>query len=342
MIVMIGDGMGNAHLHAASYFRHGRPGRLVLETLPIRVEVETGSLSGTTDSAAAATAMSTGRRVYNGQIGIDRDGNDVETAVELAHRQGLAAGIVATSAITDATPAAFTAHASSRIDQYTIAEAEARARPEVVLGGGRCYFEGPALDGSTVAVLSRDGYDIVRSADELAASRAPRVLGLFADSSMTYQVRRSPSTTEPTLSQMTRAALARLDTDPDGFLLVVEGSRIDTASHNNAAAEMIGEVLEFDDTARVVMEWSSGRPEVTLIVTADHECGGLEVTNGKPAGTLPDVAWRVDAHTGAAVTLYARGPGVEALPPIIDHRWVHAILKSRLTMTPFERPSPVE
>lgn len=338
VILMIGDGMGNAHVDAASYFRHGSPGKLVLQTLPIHVEVETASASGMTDSAAAATAMSTGELVYNGQVGTDRDGNDVETVAELARRQGLAVGVVATSSLTDATPAAFISHASTRRSEDAIADAEVRLRPEVLLGGGRRYFERGTNDGTLVEILAHDGYDIVHSAQELAAAKGERVLGVFSDKHMMFQVRRLADTTEPSLSQMTLHALSRLDRDPEGFFLVVEGSLIDGASHENLLAEMIGEVLEFDNAVRAVLDWSSGRSDVTVIVTADHESGGLELRSGMPAGTLPDAVWHTKEHTTAAITLYARGPGPDVLPMKINHRWVHAVIRSRVTATPFKPP----
>lgn len=336
VILMIGDGMGRGQIEAASHYAYGEPGKLFFESLPVRGEVITSGPSGTTDSAAAATTMASGVRTYNGAIGLGRDGERVETLVELAQRLGMPAGIVATSSLPHATPGAFSAHRPSRHDYGAIAEDQVRdVRPDVMLGGGAQYFE-PLLD-----ELDAAGYAVVRRADELATvSPTGPLAGLFAADHLEYVIARSPVTTEPTLPEMATVALDRLDAaSPDGFFLMIEGSRIDMASHLNQLPEAIGETLAFDDTVKSVTEWAAGRDDVTLIVTADHECGGLEVVRGNGAGTLPDVTWRWLAHTNAPVGVYAQGPGADVLAnATVDHRWIHRVIAARLTGETFVAP----
>lgn len=336
VILMIGDGMGTGHREAASHFAHGAAGKLFLESLPVRGTVITAGPSGTTDSAAAATTMATGRRAYNGAIGIDRDGLPVQTVVELAHDLGLPAGIIATSALPHATPGAFTAHRKSR---HTLADIAADqvsvVQPDVMLGGGAQYF-------ARLEEHLEARYTVVRTAAGLAAApRTGRLAGLFAPEHLAFSIARPADTTEPTLQEMSLAALDRLDAASEGgFFLMIEGSRIDMASHGNQLAEAIGETLAFDDTIELVSEWARGRDDVTLIVTSDHECGGLEVVTPNGAGVLPDVTWRWGQHTNASVGVYASGPGTEVLHDAeVTHRTIYQVIEARLRGRPFEAPS---
>lgn len=337
VILMIGDGMGRGQREAASHFAHGAPGKLFLESLPRRGTVITSGPSGTTDSAASATTMATGARAFNGAIGIDRDGLPVQTVIELAHELGMPGGVVTTSALPHATPGAFTAHKDSRHDLSEIAADQVRVvQPDVMLGGGAQYFSDLYDD------LSFAGYHLVRDRAELAAAPATGPLvGIFANDHLDFTIARPANAGEPTLLEMSKAALDRLDRSPDGFFLMIEGSRIDMASHQNMLAETIGETTAFDDTVKGVAEWAAGRDDVTLIVTSDHECGGLEVVAGNGAGTLPDVSWRWLQHTNAPVGVYARGPGAEVLDGVtVDHRAIHRLIESRLHGEPYETPPP--
>jgi alkaline phosphatase len=339
VIVLIGDGMGPGQLAAASIFRHGEAGRLYLESLPVRGALRTGGPSGITDSAAAATAMATGVHTYNGVVGLDRDGAPLENLVERAHARGWSAGIVTTAALPHATPAAFTAHADSRAALVAIADQQIRTtRPEVMLGGGARYVR----DGELETALAAGGYTVVATADALATATAPRLFGAFADEHMTYVRDRAPTTAEPTLPAMAAAALTALDRDPDGFFLLIEGGRIDHASHDNDLARTIDETLAFDDTVRAVHAWAAARGNTTLLVTADHETGGLEVTGPASAGTLPPVRWRWGLHTNARVGVYGDGPGADAFAgEVRDARWIHAVARARIDGTALVPPPRV-
>jgi alkaline phosphatase len=347
VILMIGDGMGPAHVDATSLYEHGALGQLFVDSLPHRGNVVTAGPSGTTDSAAAATTMASGVRTWNGSIGLDRDAAPVETLVEVAHRLGLQAGVVSTSAVPHATPAGFSAHRDSRHDLSEIADDQALVvRPDVMLGGGARYFlpAGPGsvrTDDGLLDDLEAAGYAIVRTSAELAAapSSGP-IAGLFADEHLEFSIHRPGDTTEPTLSEMALVALDRLDAaSPDGFFLMIEGARIDMASHQNQLAEMIGETAAFDRAIYDVASWASGRDDVTLLVTADHECGGLAIVTDNGAGSLPDVTWRWGQHTNADVAVWGAGPGTDVIDgALIDHRTVHAIAAARLTGDAFTAP----
>jgi alkaline phosphatase len=341
VILMIGDGMGKGQLEAASHYGHGRAGALFLESLPHSAQVLTGSLSGITDSAASATSLATGVRTFNGRVGLDRYGNPVQTLVELAHARGQRAGIVSTASLPHATPGAFSAHRMTRHDYLGIAEDQAlRVRPDVMLGGGRRYYL-PAGSGSDrsddglISPLQAAGYQVAFTREELQASSASsssKVLGLFAANHLDYVQDRPAGTTEPTLTELSLAALRHLEPSEKGFFLMIEGARMDMASHLNDLPRTIGETLDFDQAVRAVTEWAKDRPNTTVLVTADHECGGLTVVQGRGAGVLPEVQWRWGEHTNDLVGLWGMGEGTDRFDgQLVDQRWIHALVRARLT-----------
>ena len=340
VILLIGDGMGTGQLDAASDYRFGAPGRLAMQALPYRGEVRTGGPSGITDSAAAATVMATGVYTYNGAIGIDRHGVPLETLVEHAASRGWATGVVTTTSLPHATPAGFTAHVGSRGQLADIATQMVEVtHPDVMLGGGTAYFApmGPGsvrADDGLYDELDQAGYTRVTTAAELAAAvaaGAPRLFGAFVPDLMTYVAQRAPDTTEPMLVDMAMAALTTLDRDPHGFFVMIEGGRIDHGGHANDLVDSVQETLAFDDTVAAVTAWARARGNTTVLVTADHECGGLEVTGGVAAGDYPQVRWRWGNHTNARVAVFADGPGTALVDhAVIDHRWIYAIARARM------------
>ncbi|MBI5511042.1 MAG: alkaline phosphatase [Deltaproteobacteria bacterium] len=332
-ILMVGDGMGFEHLRAAGGFASGVFGALAMEQLPYGGRVITSSLSGVTDSAAAATTMGSGVKTYNGRVGEDREGDRVVSLIELARARGLGTGIVTTAALNDATPAGFSAHQPSRSDLLAIADEQALASGvDVLLGGGAQYYlpagdDSLRADGGLVQPLTDAGYLIVRTALELeAAAPARRLVGLFAPNHMTYGVDRAADTTEPTLEAMTAAALQALSLSGRGFFLLVEGGLIDKASHGSDLERAVIETLAFDRTVALVAEFCAQQPNATLVVTADHETGGLEVLSSQGAGVLPSVSWRWGSHTNTRVPVFALGPGAALFDGAsVDNRFVAAL-----------------
>ena len=313
VVLMIGDGMGYPHLDAASLFAHGERGRLFMQSLPGRGSMRTASLSGVTDSAASATALSTGVVTINGHLGVDRDGRPLQTLVDRALELGLGAGAVTTAVLPHATPAAFLAHTTDRYQYGEVVADIADTGPHVLLGCGS-RFTDTGSPTSLSSTLASRGYAVVRSADELAeALTAERVLGVFAESHCAWEARGRPDS-EPSLGQMTLAALEILHRRQTGFFLVIEGARIDMAGHDNLLVELVHETVAFDAAVRAAADWARGRPEVTLIVTSDHETGGLSV--GAPdddASPYPPATWTTTHHTNADVPVFAMGPGAAEL-----------------------------
>ncbi len=305
VILFIGDGMGPAHVRAAAMYRSGPGGSLSFEAFPFHGSVGTANADGgVTDSAAAATAMATGAKVHNMVVGIASpgDGSLLKTALEIFKAAGRSTGLVTTSYIPDATPAAFGAHRTSRTDFAGIDDDFlVRSRPNVLFGGGK--FLG-------AAVAAGAGYAVVRHRAALLAldtETNDRVAGLFGTENLPYEG--DPRGELPRLPDMTAVALRILDNNPKGFFLMVEGGRIDHASHANDIARTIGETIALSDAVAAAVEWAAARSDTLIVVTADHETGGLRLLGTSAAGVLPAVSWSATRHTAAEVPVYALGIG---------------------------------
>jgi alkaline phosphatase len=301
VILFIGDGMGSAHIEATRHYVSGGATPLGFERFPIEGTLHTAdATAGVTDSAAAATAMATGFKVAQGVISVARpgDGRDYHTLFECFVSARRHVGVVTNSFLTDATPAAFAAHARSRRHHAEIARAYLEGlRPHVLMGGGGV--------GLSPHDLRAAGYDVVQDRDALLASdlaSARRLAGVFGEGPMGLG-----GHLQPTLSEMTRAALTILDASPDGFLLLVENEMSDQGSHDHDIDAVVRSIAHFDEAITTARAWASDRPDVLIIVTADHETGGLQVLSGLGAGNLPRVRWTTRGHTGQDVPLYAWG-----------------------------------
>jgi alkaline phosphatase len=334
VILFIGDGAGTGHWTGAAFAADD----LAVRRFPIMGMVETRSSdSKVTDSAAAATAYSAGIRTYNGAIGVDPDTNSVPTVLEIARDRGLATGLVATSSITHATPAAFVAHAPSRNMEQEIARQIVVADVNVVLGGGRRFFD-PNRRSDWLDLLSDIAakYTYVETDAELReldTRGVTKLFGLFAEEHMPAAPTRSP-----TLPTMTKAALEVLDHDPDGFFLMVEGSQPDWRAHDNEPLEVVvAEMLDLDRAIAVGLEYQRRHPETLIVVTADHETGGLAVQppgpnemteHDLPMGEASDLVahYTTGGHTALMVPLFAAGPGAERFGGIKDNAAIGQLL----------------
>lgn len=236
-----------------------------------------------TDSAATATAMSTGVKTTIGAIGVGPDGKAVRTAAEAARAGGKRIGLVTTSEIWDASPAAFSVHAKSRSEGASIVDQYLAFAPDVLMGGGADQFlpapGGKRKDGKdVVAGFRAKGYTVARNAAELRAAGTGPILGLFSDESLDHTIDRA-GTDEPTLADMTAAALRVLAANsPKGFFLFVENESTDTLGHRNDAAGLMREMWTFDDAVKVALEFQKRSPDTLIIVTGDHETGALSAT----------------------------------------------------------------
>ncbi|MEW6107788.1 MAG: alkaline phosphatase [Nitrospirota bacterium] len=348
IILMVPDGMGLADVTAARITRNGIDGvPLYFETLKRIGYQRTYSEDNTiTDSAAAASAWSCGEKFANGEICYHSDGRMYNpTVLELAKAEGKATGLVATSTITHATPAAFGSHVKSRSCEQEIARQYVEiTKPDVMLGGGISKFRSATPDrcgtaGDYITLAMINGYQVVYTKSDVeaaASSGAMKLLGLFNNSGMTPEYLRTPGITEPRLPEMTKTALAILERDRDGFFLLVEGSQIDWGNHANDLPYKLGETLAFDEAVKVVLDWINENPErkqhSLLIVVADHETGGFSINGNENGGILGEFVpgWTSAGHTGVDTLIWSQGPGSAELGRAIDNTDIYWIMEKGL------------
>lgn len=316
VILFIGDGMGPEQVRAGGYYL-GRPP--VFTSFPIRATVTTASAdSDITDSAAAATAIATGTKVDNGVLSLEvpGTGRPLETMLEYASSQGMLTGLLTTTYTTHATPAAFGAHRATRTDYEGIAEDYLRSsRPNLIFGGGANGLD----DAEAVAA----GYQVAKTLEalvETSPSSPLLVAGLFGSGLLPYEADGGPrSAGYPSLEDMTVQALRLIGDTPGGFFLMIEGGLIDQAAHLNDAGRMVAEVAAFDRAVAAALDWATEKAEVLIVVTADHETGGIKEVADLGVGVVPRILWSTKGHTARPVDLYARGPGAERFLSLRDN-----------------------
>ena len=363
IILMVPDGMGLSNVTAARIFNHGSgEGNLYLETLSTIGYQKTHSADrSVTDSAAAASAWASGEKFRNGEISCHDDDQDGKcsptpgyTILETAKEKGKSTGLVVTSAVTHATPAAFAAHVPSRDCEKEIARQFIQATGvDVILGGGLNHFKSTGIEadkcgtfGNFIAEAENKGYDVVytrKQLDDAVAKGSKRILGLFTPQGKTPELFRLNSKDyyrqeEPTLPQMTVAALKALEKDQDGFFLLVEGSQIDWANHRNDVSYQVAETLAFDAAVQAVLKWIDEKPsrrqQTLVIIAADHETGGFAVnkaSGGKyQPGDLVDGAWATTGHTAGDVLIWSQGPGSEYLGRALDNTDIYHVMRAVL------------
>lgn len=286
IILLIGDGMGPSHFGAAWLYSNrvlGKELRMVEVMKAGRTAYMVNDTADAviTESAATATQIATGVKVTARVVSTAADGKTpLKTILEIAKDNGMATGLVTTSGITDATPAAFAAHVAHRSDELSVAVQELQHGVDVLMGGRKQFFlpevsAGKRKDGRNLMDEARAaGYSVVGDRDELQKATGKRLLGLFNMGNMAYEIDRA-KTGEPSLAEMAAKTLEVLAQNPKGFFAMIEGGRIDHAAHRNDAAATIRDTLAFDEAVGVALEFQRKNPETLLIVTADHETGGM-------------------------------------------------------------------
>jgi alkaline phosphatase len=291
IIIMFADGASSTQWDFGRYSSKVLRGQPFVVTDVVFREGALGLLSTepsnayVVDSAASATAMSTGFRVNNFAVAVAPDGRSLPTLMEVAKARGKRIGLVTTAAVHDATPAAFSIHAKARDDSQNLVDQYVALEPDVLLGGGADYFLPAASPGGRrkdgkdiVGAFRAKGYEVATNTAELKAATGARLLGLFAEDNMDFELDRDPAK-EPTTAEMTAAALKALSQrSSNGFVLLVENENVDEAGHNNDAASLMRALWAFDDAVRVALEFQRRNPETLLIVTGDHETGGFSPT----------------------------------------------------------------
>ncbi|AOZ94358.1 alkaline phosphatase [Paenibacillus crassostreae] len=296
LIVLIGDGMGPAQVAATRYYQEHETGKMALNLDPYYVGQATtyadrGDDGGVivsgivTDSASAGTAFATGNKTYNAAISVSNEevSKPFASVIEAAELSGKATGLVTTARITHATPAVYATHVRSRDNESAIASQYLASGVDVLLGGGQSFFvtkdeNGKRTDKNIIPDFQAKGYKLVQKAADLKAlsSENSKVLGLFGGSHVSYVPDRTEDT--PSLEAMTTKALEILSTNKNGFAVMIEGGRIDHAGHANDLPTMIQETLDFDAAFKVAIDFAKKDGNTSVVVTADHETGGLSLS----------------------------------------------------------------
>jgi len=293
-IIFVVDGMGHAHITGARMYKGGPEARLELEKMPYTGIVRTYSTDDfATDSAASATALASGTRTYNGAIGVSDAKKDstgqsqpLLTILKRAQQAGKAVGLVTTTRITHATPAAYYAHAAHRDLEESIAGQLVASDIDVIIGGGKRFFVGRGEGGSRqdgknlLNEFTQKGYRVVKTSEEfksLPVKPEGRLIALLEEDHLPYDLDRRD---QPSIEELVDYAIRHLSQDPDGYFLLVEAGRVDHASHANLARHTFGEMLAFDRALGRTL--SESERDTLILVTGDHETGGLALNGYAP------------------------------------------------------------
>lgn len=323
VILFIGDGMGVAQVFAGLT---ANKGSLFLENCRYIGFSKTSAANRyVTDSAAGGTAISTGKKTYNGAIGVDADKNPIKTILEEASEKGLATGLVSTSSITHATPASFIAHQPSRSMEEAIATDFLKTDIDVFIGGGYDFFTKREDGRNLLDELTRKGYTVERELSKIENYKGKKLAGLTASKG-------NPRVSERgnMLPVSTQTAINVLKQNKKGFFLMVEGSFIDSGGHGNNTVQVVEEVLDFDQAVGKALEFAAENGETLVIVTADHETGGMTVNDGSFETGMVKGAYTSTGHTGVMVPVFSYGPGASEFIGIMENTDIHAKMRKLL------------
>ena len=318
---MIGDGMGLAHVsmlaveggYAPTAFDRAQ-GIALISTYSANNRV--------TDSAAAGTALACGSKTNNGTLGLDPRGGRLQSLIEWAVAEGMPAGIAVKRHLQHATPSAFYAHVPDRGDEKAITRDLLASNIDVLIGAGRRLEKESPEGGSYRDAFGRRGYAVVGSLEEAEPVRAGRLLCAVTDENIPKTIRR-----EDYLRCATQKALEILAHNADsvgrGFVLMVEGSLIDGASHGNDAEKILAEMRDFERAVAAAMDFADRTPGTLVVVTADHETGGLAIPSCDGDFTRSESGIRYvfgsKSHTATYVPVYLYGTGAGHIAGIMDN-----------------------
>ncbi|HOW41835.1 MAG TPA: alkaline phosphatase [Bacteroidales bacterium] len=317
IIIFIGDGMGVAQLYAGMT-KSGKA--FFLERFPYSGFSKTYSADAyITDSAAGGTAIACGEKTNNGMIGVRPDSTLLVSITELAHKNGLAAGVVSTSAVTHATPASFVAHNAGRGNYEEIANDFLKGTIDVFIGGGENHFRNRKDGADLTDQLKEQGFDVVYTPEDMKKSQSAKLAGLLAKEHM-------PKASEGRnglLTDMTKKAIETLSRNKNGFVLLVEGSMIDWGAHENNLDYVTSETIDLDQAIGAALDFATADRNTLVFVTADHETGGLVLTGGDVKTASVEGKFAGSDHSAVMVPVFTYGPGAEKFSGIHENTFFY-------------------
>lgn len=323
IILMIGDGMGVSQIYAGMT---ANKGHLNIERMINIGFAKTYSASDyITDSGASGTAMASGYKTYNKSIGVNNDTIPVKSILEHAEDHSKATGLVATSSITHATPASFIAHQSNRHDYEEIAADFLKTDIEVFIGGGLKHFTKRKDNQDLTQKLKENGYEVILKVEDLNNSNSSKIAGLLYNN-------HPPKYSKGRNNMLEVSALKAIETlskNKAGFFLMIEGSQIDWGGHDNDTEYIVDEMLDFDRTVGLVLDFAEKDGNTLVIVTADHETGGMGLSSGDINKGKVKAGYVTSDHTSVMVPVFAFGPGSELFRGIYENTHIfHKMMES--------------
>ena len=326
VIFIIGDGMGTAQVYSSIVNQGGNRSQFL--RFPYTGFSRTYSANRyTTDSGAGGTALLCGQKIDNQAVGYTPEGLACPSLLVTAHERGLATGFVVTSSVLDATPASTYAHVPHRKMFDTISMQMAHAPFDLMIGGDRNHFlPRHRHDGlAPLDTLRQRGYTLALTLAELQkVAHTPLCALLTPDDPSMAGVR------DPLLTEGVSKALALLPDSSHGFMLMIEGSQIDWACHNNDTAYLRQELNDFEQMLRLVLDYAQADGQTLVVVTADHETGGTTLLTGDIAGRQNTIHFVTEGHTGIMVPVFAFGPGAHLFSGIQENTDVYRKVKQLL------------
>lgn len=339
IIYMIGDGMGLAHVSMLQIEQKYAPS--AFDRAQNIALTKTYSLNNrVTDSAASGTALATGYKTDNSTLGLTPDGTRVESIIEKAEKKNFATGIVVTCYVNHATPASFYAHVKSRGDNNGIIKDFMQCdNIDVVFGGGKKYFERYFKEQNKdfAAELKNKGYKVLLDLNDMTSVKSGDVIGLFAEGDLPLKRQgRGEYLAEATAQALEILTNNVKEQKKDGFVLMVEGSKIDGEGHGKNIEGILAETRDFDKAIQVAMDYADAHPGTLVVVTSDHETSGLAIPSNKTDFTLPESGisynFATSSHTGIMVPVFLYGTGADQINGIMENSELSQKLQSILNL----------
>ncbi len=313
IILLIGDGMGLSQVSSVFYFGEGNTNFTRFTEIGLF-----GTSSATeeiTDSSAGGTAFACGEKTYNGAVGLNADSVEIPNLVELLSLKGYNTGVISTSSVTHATPASFYAHVPSRKREEKIAKQLVSSEIDFFAGGGISFFNGRTDKVNLLDQLSANGFQInTRIESEVPDSNSKYGFLLAEDGMPTMIDGRGDF-----LTDYTKFALDYFSRSGNNFFLMVEGSQIDWAGHANDTDYLIGEMIDFDRTVGIALDYAKQMGNTLVIVLADHETGGFALSSKDGNYSTIEASFATGGHTATLIPVFAYGPGAETFKGIYQN-----------------------
>ncbi len=332
IVLMVGDGFGLPQVALMEYrLKSGEP--FYLDSFPVVGLQKTHSHTHViTDSGASATAMSTGYKTYNNAIGVGPDTLPRENLYELAQKKGIHTGVVVTSSVINATPAGFVCHATFRGFSEEIALDYLDHDIDVIIGGGKDYFDNRYTDDrDLIKEMEAKGYAVDTYYGKHIENKFE---GVEREKLLIFTSKRDPVQRNqgreyfPFAVDATLKFLGKKDA---GFFVMAEASQIDFAGHRTNGEYLIYELLDFHEAIRKAYEFAKANEETLVLVTGDHECGGMYFESGRP-NQKPIFRFERNKHTAQLVPVFAFGPGAESFQGVYENTEIFFRIKELLDM----------